>query len=190
MPLTWLVLAWPSWPLVKEVFLNERYYAEIMYDSGLLAVQFTVLALVITPFMNLVRSWPTGVQIMRWIFRRRRAIGIAAFGYGALHTFYYVRYTGSLELIILNLVEWDLLTGWIAFLIFLVLAVISNKKSVRFLGRNWKPLQRAAYFAAGFTALHWYLIGQFETLLMQWFLPVLLLQLLRLIPSKRTQNSA
>ena len=189
LPLTWLILALPAIPFVKEIFVNERYYAEIMYETGLLAVQFTVLALAVTPLMRLFRRWNIAMRFIRWFLQRRRAIGIAAFGYALLHTYFYVRELGSLELVILDLEEWYLLTGWLAFVIFLALALTSNAISVKRLGRNWKILQRGAYLAAGFTALHWYLVGQFQMQLLVWFLPIALLQLTRFFQPKsvRTQ---
>jgi sulfoxide reductase heme-binding subunit YedZ len=50
-----------------------------------------------------------------------------------------------------------LLTGWIAFLVFIALAVTSNDASVRALGRTWRRLHKAVYAAAVLTYLHWVL---------------------------------
>ena len=187
---TWLVLFLPAMPLLWDLVENNRYYAEIMYESGILATQFLVLALAITPLMRLSRGWPSGLAVMRWLQKRRRYIGVAAAGYGTLHAIFYVRHTGSLELVLLELEEISLLAGWVVTVLFAALAVTSNDASVRLLGRWWKRLQMAAYGAALFTALHWWLIDQFLDQLLIWFVPLLLLQVPRLIKalSKRSAS--
>ena len=184
--LFWLLLALPSLPLLADLWWAERYYAEIMYESGLLSVQFTVLALAITPLLQLVKDWSPGRKIMLWLQKRRRAIGVTAFGYAAIHTTFYVRETGSLELVWLDIPEPELAVGWIAMVLFLVLAITSNSGSVRWLKSKWKPLQRLAYLAAAFTALHWWLIGQFQKDLLIWFVPIAVLQLVRILKLART----
>lgn len=186
---TWLVLFLPAPPLLWDLVENNRYYAEIMYESGILATQFLVLALAITPLMRLSRRWPTGLSVLRWLQRRRRYIGVAAAGYGALHTIFYIRHTGSFELIWLELEEISLLTGWVVMLLFIALAVTSNDTSVRRLGKWWKRLQMTAYIAAAFTVLHWWLIDQFIDQMLFWFVPLLLLQAPRLLKSLWPQNA-
>ena len=119
-------------------------------------------------------------MVLRWLILRRRAIGVASFSYAALHTFFYCREVGSLELIWLELGDLPLAVGWLAFVILTVLAATSNMFSVLKLGKNWKPIQRTAYFAALFTALHWYLIGQFLNELVVWFIPIAFLQFIRI----------
>lgn len=184
----WLVLALPAMPLVADVISPARYYPELMWETGILATQLTVVALAITPLMRLVKPWKAVTQVVRWFQKRRRAIGIAAFGYAALHTYFYIRYVGSLEYILLELTEIDLAVGWIAFLFFILLALTSNTFSVQRLGARWKPLQRLAYLAAAFTALHWYLIGQFEAELFTWFVPLLVLQIIRIGSERVTRK--
>ena len=176
---TWVVLALPAPALIIDFEERERYYAEIMYESGLLATQLVLLALAITPLLHLTRGWKLAQRGLRWLQRRRRYIGVAAFCYATLHTLFYLRQTGSLELAALDLAEFDLAIGWLAFALLTVLAATSNNISVRLLGRRWKVLQRAAYAAAALTALHWYLINQFQMELLLWFAPLILLQAYR-----------
>ncbi|MEE9313258.1 MAG: ferric reductase-like transmembrane domain-containing protein [Rhizobiaceae bacterium] len=176
----WLVLAIPAPALLADVFTRERYYAEIMYESGLLSVQLLVLALALTPLMRLSKKWAKVRIVIRWLILHRRAVGVASFGYAALHTYFYLREVGSLELVWLELSEISLTTGWLAFAILLVLAATSNMFSVLRLGKNWKPLQRGAYIAAVFTAIHWYFIGQYQMELLLWFTPLAMLQMMRL----------
>ncbi len=177
---TWIVLFMPAPALLADFVGQNRYYAEIMYESGLLATQMMILALAITPAMRLCRNWPAMLKPLRWLQKRRRYVGVASFGYGLLHTIFYIRQTGDAGLIFLDLEEISLATGWIAFITLLALAVTSNDFSVRRLGRLWKRVQMAAYLAALFTLLHWWFIGQFLDQMLFWFIPLVLLQLPRL----------
>ena len=177
----WLVLALPAPALLADIARHERYYAEIMYESGLLSVQLMVLALAITPLLHILRWSNSAVVVLRWMQKRRRAIGVAAFGYALLHTFFYIRETGAFDLILLEMADIALTTGWLAFVIMTVLAVTSNNFSVRKLGRRWKLIQRTIYICAALTALHWLLIDQFLRELPIWSLPLIVLQTFRLL---------
>jgi sulfoxide reductase heme-binding subunit YedZ len=48
-------------------------------------------------------------------------------------------------------------TGWLAFVIFVPLALTSNDLSLRLLRRGWKSLHRFAHLAALLTLAHWVL---------------------------------
>ena len=134
--LVWLVLFVPSIPMLEDLWHHERYYAELMYESGVLATQLIIVALAITPLLRITTGLRPLQTALLWVQKRRRAIGVAAFGYAALHTIFYVREIGSFELVVLELEEPSLVTGWLAFLILLVLAATSNRFSTRRLGQN------------------------------------------------------
>ena len=186
--LVWAVLFVPSIPFLAELVHQDRYYAEIMYESGVLATQLTIAALAITPLLR-ITAGVRQVQIpLLWLQLRRRAIGVAAFGYAALHTLFYVREIGSFELILLELEEPSLMAGWLAFLVLLLLTATSNTFSTRRLGPAWKALQRASYLAAFATFLHWWLIDQFLKVMVIWFLPLLILQVARLAKARWEQK--
>lgn len=75
--------------------------------------------------------------------------------YAALHTLYYVIDLGSMSAVLRQSTELAIWTGWLAFIIFVPLALTSNNWSVRKMGRNWKNLQRFTYVAAVATLAHW-----------------------------------
>ena len=89
--------------------------------------------------------------------RRRRDIGLVTFFYALAHTVAYLVQKSDLPLILSEGLEAGLLTGWIAFLVFIALAVTSNDVSVRALGRTWRRLHKTVYVAAILTYLHWVL---------------------------------
>ena len=146
----WALLALPSVGMISAGFGGEEI-EELLHPTGEFAARFMILALMLTPLRMLFPKSRT----IHWLLRRRRYLGVAAFGYAALHTLYYVIDLGSMSAILRDVIELGIWTGWLAFLIFVPLALTSNDFSVRALGPGWKTLQRFTYFAALATLAHW-----------------------------------
>ncbi len=168
-----------------DFYFDDRYYAELMHESGVLSSQLLVVTLVITPLRIVVSKIgggfkKKGVPIIRWFLGRRRDFGVAAFAYALLHTVFYIRVNTGLDHILLEALEIELLAGWIAFFVFLALAITSNDWAVKKLQDRWKGLHRWTYVAAIATFLHWYWLDFFLWEVLVWFVPVLLLQISRL----------
>ena len=140
-------------------FLTARYvsgttfYGEYLHLTGHWSVYLLLVVLAITPLRGL---FPVA-GLPRWLLLQRRDIGIAVFVYAAAHTVAYCLRLGVVGEIIGAAVELPLLTGWVAFFVFLALAISSNDISVRAMGSNWRILHRAVYPAAVLAALHWVL---------------------------------
>ncbi|WP_349580031.1 ferric reductase-like transmembrane domain-containing protein [Sulfitobacter sp. NFXS29] len=94
-------------------------------------------------------SWP------RWLMKRRRYLGVAAFFYALADTVLYHLDRGAIAFIGGEVSRLYIRTGWIAFLIFVPLAVTSTDAWVRRLGRSWKKLRQFVYGAAVLTLVHW-----------------------------------
>ncbi len=155
-PMTlWLVLAWPSLPILWDFYENNRYFAEMMSITGILSIQLLVLTLSITPLMLLCKGWASGKQIMRWFLKRRRYFGLASFGYAALHLLIYIRDIGDFENIYLEAFDIAFTVGWLGFLIMVPAALTSNDYSIRKMGTAWKAMQRLIYPAAVLIFVHW-----------------------------------
>ena len=186
---TWIALALPAIAFVREILLPERYYPELMWETGVLASQMVVVALLISPLRIIFQGSKPITMALFWLQKRRRAIGVAAFSYAALHTIFYLRYTNSIELVFLEMVDWDLAIGWAAMFGLTGLAVTSNAWSVKVLGTRWKPFQRTAYGAAFLVGLHWFLIGNFLQDLWYWAIPVVALQIIRMAWPFKSRSS-
>lgn len=180
LPVTWAVLALPALPFLFELYANERYFPELMYETGLLSVQLLVLSLLITPLQIILGNRAVARAPLRFLLRRRRALGVAAFGFAVLHTIFYARYTGALDLVRLEAFEPRLLLGWLALFAMTLGAATSNRWSQQRLGWRWKWVQRSVYSVALLTALHWWWIGQFVDELWVYLVPLLALQAARL----------
>ena len=51
----WCLLALPAWGPLRDLWLQERYFAETMHVTGELSVKLLVLTLSITPLTLLLR---------------------------------------------------------------------------------------------------------------------------------------
>jgi sulfoxide reductase heme-binding subunit YedZ len=114
-----------------------------------------------------------------WLLARRRAMGVAAFGYAALHTLFYLVDLGSLQAVMAKFFALGIWTGWAAFAILVPMALSSNVGSQRLLGPRWKTLQRLIYLAAILTLVHWIAIHNGFAGALAHFVPLGLLEAYR-----------
>jgi sulfoxide reductase heme-binding subunit YedZ len=149
----WLLLALPGIVLTYRYARGTTFYGEYLHATGELGVRLLMLAMAMTPLKLMFANagW------VRWLARRRRYIGVAAFGYSLLHAVAYLERKATLTAIVEDAAELALLTGWMALLVMLALAVTSNDTAVRLLRTGWKWLHRTVYLAAALTFGHWML---------------------------------
>ena len=149
----WAILSIPAIPMLVNLMTSNDSHTihRLVHPTGEFAARFLIIALMITPLMILLPKW----RGPRWLMHRRRYIGVAAFGYAAAHTVFYLIDKGAIAFAGNELGKTLIWTGWLAFLIFVPLAITSTDGWVRRLGTSWKPLQRWVYAAAALTLLHW-----------------------------------
>jgi methionine sulfoxide reductase heme-binding subunit len=177
----WALLALPSIGLLYGA-LGSSDLEPLLHPTGEFAARFMIIAMILTPLRML---FPKAGWIS-WLMRRRRYIGVAAFGYAALHTLYYVVDLGSMSAVIADFWKLGIWTGWVAFIIFVPLAFTSNNASVRALGRNWKTLQRFVYVAAVATLLHWIFVHNNVGPALVHFVPLAALEAYRIWKNARS----
>jgi sulfoxide reductase heme-binding subunit YedZ len=104
---------------------------------------------------------PTSLRIVTGFgqaLRVRRALGLYAFLYAALHFLAFAGLDYGFELGLLTPAITESrreIVGLVALLILTLLAVTSIPTLVRELGRTWKRIHRLVYLAAGLVALHY-----------------------------------
>ena len=154
-PALWLVLALPGlWMSCRWIATPDAYgYGHAIADSGDWAAWLLLVTLAVTPIRLAFRKQKWAV----WLMRRRRDLGVASFGYAAFHTGIYLWKKASLPAVLAEASEAYLLTGWLAFALFVPLAATSNDIATRALKRSWKRLHRLVYPAAVLVFLHWVL---------------------------------
>jgi sulfoxide reductase heme-binding subunit YedZ len=151
--LVWLLLALPGAVLTYRYARGATFYGEYLHSTGELGVRLLILAMAVTP----LRLVFPGAGWVSWLARRRRYVGVAAFGYSALHAAAYLERQATLAVIVEEAAELALMTGWIALLVMLALAATSNDTAVRRLRTGWRWLHRTVYLAAALTLAHWVL---------------------------------
>lgn len=149
----WALFSIPAMFMFNDILTSEssRIYGKVVHTSGEASARFLIVAMMATPLALLLRGW----RGPNWLKKNRRYLGVAAFAYAALHTIFYFFKLNSLDRVISDLPKFYIWTGWIAFIIFIPLAVTSFDYFVRTMGTKWKTLQRFTYPAAVLTLLHW-----------------------------------
>lgn len=152
------------------------------HEYGEIALQLLIIGLAVTPLRRFA-----GINLLKF----RRAVGLCAFFYVALHLGVWALLdVQSLDRIWADIVKRPYITiGMAAFAIMVPLALTSNYVSVRWLGPKWRTLHKATYAVAVLGALHFVLLAkgiQLEPLL---YMAVILgLLALRLLPGRRTSR--
>lgn len=150
----WAFVSIPGIFILLNYLEGKLNYGMIMNITGELSGRLLVFSLIATPISMLLPK----TKFSRWLLRNRRYFGIGAFAYTLLHIiFYLLEY--RLERIINEFSDTALLTGWIAFFIFIPLAITSTDSAIRRMGANWKKLQRWVYLAAIMAYIHWAMLG-------------------------------
>lgn len=119
-------------------------------QTGELAIRFLLISLAVTPLRWMLnKTWP---------IRLRRMLGLFAFFYASLHVSVYFGLDQQLDLAAIweDLVERPfIMAGTVAFTILIPLAITSNKKLTRRLGKRWLSLHRWIYIAGSAAVIHY-----------------------------------
>lgn len=133
--------------------LGREPIKALEHELGEIALQLLIIGLCITPLRRFI-----GLNLMKF----RRAIGLLAFTYVALHLLAWL----VLDVQILNQIWQDILKrpyisiGMVGFLVMVPLAVTSNNRSVRTLGSKWRTLHKATYLAAVLGGAHFLMLSR------------------------------
>ncbi len=155
------------------------------HELGEIALQLLIIGLCITPLRRHL-----GINLLKF----RRAIGLLAFVYVALHLLVWaVLDLQSLERVWADILKRPYITiGMAAFLLMLPLALTSNNASVRKLGPAWRKLHQLIYVAILLGGVHflWVRKGfQVEPLIYLAVIVLLLGLRARGFVAKRTTNA-
>ncbi len=150
------------------------------HELGEFALKLLIAGLCVTPLRKHI-----GVNLLKF----RRAVGVLAFTYVALHLLVWL----VLDVQIVSQIWADILkrpyitVGMVGFALMIPLAVTSNNLSVRKLGARWRKLHKLTYGIAVLGALHFIMVAkglQLEPIL---YIIVILALLVLRIPKKSLQ---
>ncbi|WP_420861895.1 sulfite oxidase heme-binding subunit YedZ [Algirhabdus cladophorae] len=183
----WLLLALPLVPMVLALTAGtpgpdgKPITEMLLHPTGEFSARFLIISMMLTPLRMLF----PGSGFLRWMIKRRRYFGVAAFVYAAFHTILYIVDMGSLRAMLGEFLALGIWTGWLAMLIFVPLAITSTDKAVRSMGTRWKTLQRTVYIAAVATLLHWIFVHNNLGPALVHFVPLAGLEAYRIIHNYR-----
>src|SRR6266480_5142678 len=168
------------WLLVIPAFtagLGATPIEKLLHQSGEIAIWTLGAVLVLSPLRVL---FPNS-RVVAALNRHRRAIGVTACIYGLLHFSFHVLYEGGWDGLVRSLSKPFIWFGLGGLSILVVLALTSNRLSIRALGgRNWKRLHRLAYIAAALLIYHQAIAGKGHWHITRWLLfPLAALQVAR-----------
>ncbi len=184
-PLLWALLAVPAILMILRSFDPDLYFEDLLHPSGEWSARLIILALMLTPLSMIFRRrrW------IQWLVQRRRAFGVAGFGYALLHLAFYLLDMETVRNVLAEMFALGIWTGWAAFFLFLPLALTSNDASMRALKGGWKRLQRLAYPAAILTLVHWMFVHDNVAAALINFAPLALLEGWRLVRHFRSRSA-
>ncbi|HEX8413690.1 MAG TPA: ferric reductase-like transmembrane domain-containing protein [Sphingomicrobium sp.] len=185
--LLWAALSLPAIGMIWTYFTDpDLWVGDLLHPSGEWSARLIILALMLTPLSIVFR----GRRWVAWLIRRRRAFGVAGFGYALLHLAFYLLDMETVENVLAEISALGIWTGWAAFLLFLPLAITSNDASMRALKTRWKKVQRLAYPAAILTLVHWMFVHDNDAAALLNFAPLALLQAWRIGVQIRGRTAA
>jgi sulfoxide reductase heme-binding subunit YedZ len=153
-----LAAGWPAGDLFYRAFwgsLGVNPVETLLLTSGETALVCLLVSLAVTPARRL-SGW-NRLQSLR------RMLGLWAFFYGFFHLSFYVLFDQAclywsdcqLAAIVDDVVKRKfILSGMVAFLSMLPLALTSTQGWIRRLGRRWQSLHRLAYLAGAAGVIH------------------------------------
>lgn len=169
----WFLLAVPGLLLLAHDALSAGKYDYLRW-TGLLSVWFLLATLATSPLRNLAPhlAW------VQWLRRNRRYIGVASFWYASLHLAYFLK-NATAGSFLRSFVRSEIITGWVAWFIFIALTVTSFDAMVRRMGfPAWRRLHWHVYTAAVLTVLHWAMTSYRFVEIALYVLPLALLMVL------------
>ena len=176
-PTFWLLLALPALLLELAWWQGRIDTMDMIHPTGEWSARLMIIAMMLGPMAALLgrRPW------LDWLLARRRAFGVAAFGYAVLHLIFYLIDMGNLDDILAEWMAPGIWTGWAAMLLMLPIALTSNDGAMRALRAGWKRVQRLVYPTALLTLLHWFWVHNSYAAALVHFAPLIIIWTLVLI---------
>jgi len=179
----WVMLYAPAASLAIKFLGDDASAEQLLHPTGEFSARFMVILMMITPLKLL---FPNAAWL-KWLSKRRRPLGVAAFIYALLHLVLYLINVPTVAEILAEFWALGMWTGWAAFIIFVPLAITSNDLFVRYLRRGWKKLHRWVYLAALLTLLHWVFVQNNVGPALVHFVPLVLLEAYRIVKIQLVQ---
>jgi len=167
----WAFIMLPGLMFTIGLLNGKMNYESLMHATGEFSARFLVFSLIATPLVMLLPKY----KFPKWLNRNKRYFGVAAFAYGLYHTIAYLIEVPKNQ-VLQEFFEIGLLTGWIAFIIWIPMTITSTDGWVKRLKATWKKIHYWGYLAALLAFLHWAFIHYHWQPALVHATPILLLQ--------------
>lgn len=180
--LFWALLALPALYFVYHDLTHGKPEPYLRW-TGLVSCWLLIVSMMITPLIMALgtRDW------LIWLKARRRYIGVASFGYAALHLVFWLKHATPMSFL-KSFMRVEVLPGWIAFVLMAAMAWTSTDRAVREMGPRWKRLQRWVYPAAVLTFVHWILTTEHRVEAVAYSAPLILLSIWRILRGRARRS--
>lgn len=181
----WIALNTPGLIMFISAYMFPDARAFLLSSLGYCALFFLVGVLLLNP---LVSAFPTIIMLKK-INKHRRIIGVSSFVYAFFHAFLYIEKKG-MSFFTKWIFHPVLLPGFTALVLLFLLAVTSNRFSLKKMGFvAWKKLHCYVYLIQFLIVLHLVLRGKIPLWVAVFsFTPLYILQYIR--RKKRQQKEA
>ena len=164
-PLMYLI-----WALLQDG-LGANPIEELTRRSGEWTLRFLMITLCMTPIQKMFKqSWP---------IKLRRMLGLYTFFYASLHllTYVWLDQFFAWDDIVMDIIKRPfILVGMLAFVLLIPLAITSNQRMMRKLGRLWKRLHQLVYLIGALGVLHFFWLVKKDM-----FMPTIYLSILAIL---------
>lgn len=190
----WTLIVLPFGWAVAPIFWPGPSDADPLKSTllhlGFIASILLAVVLTFSPLRVLFPKWGVALALNR----HRRLVGVSAFAYALLHFTAHMLhvYDGTLTTFQKEITKPFQLTGLVALVILLVLAITSLHAFVRWLGgKAWKNLHRLVYLAAALVAYHQITARKIFPLQVVWiFGPLIALEIARIWKQQAKKRGA
>ena len=180
----WVVTQTPALLIALLLAIFPHKHKLLIQISGYSAVGFLALVLLLNP---LIHMFPAIIKLKK-LNRYRREIGVACFSFALVHIACFVTKHGIPKVFTFMIHPALIPVIFIAFPIFLLLALTSNNVSIKKLGfMKWKKLHKKVYFAEVAIFFHMFLVGK-KLYAFLIFVPLFTLQWIRQSQRKQTEK--
>ena len=162
--------------------LQGGFFANPVEFIQLETGETTVRILLVTLWISPLRMIFPNFRLLKIIVRHRRMMGVSCFVYVLLHFTIYLLDYSTLAVMLENFTRPFIISGALAFLILLAMAITSTNWAVKKMGfKKWKNLHRLVYLAVFLAFLHMFLKEKSNVLVtLLYFIPLLLAEAYRL----------
>ncbi len=162
--------------------LQGGFFANPVEFIQLETGETTVRILLVTLWISPLRVIFPNFRLLKIIVRHRRMMGVSCFVYVLLHFTIYLLDYSTLAVMLENFTRPFIISGALAFVILLAMAITSTNWAVKKMGfKKWKNLHRLVYLAVFLAFLHMFLKEKSNVLVtLLYFIPLLLAEAYRL----------